>query len=393
MATRSQLLETRKEGMRRECEELRTKCDDIQVPLSVRRTEKEVGEFEFRRGDDNTMTLNKLKDRRRRDKIEYDMQHFQYKYREFPKFSDHPDKPFWVNHDEIAEYPGSAPMHPPIPRTHSEPSFKITEVPFGDDTHPTHQSIPQSAYDAAAGLPAPRDMTKTGAQQSKTAIGSKTKKSFCSEMIERGHARNQPRLFDAIPAAHSGPRDMEHLDITSSMAPIREAALRKRAEDKKANAEAPKRSMLWSDMSVGHQSGSIAHGTGSESGFFGNSTDGIASMAMERMSKASNTSQAPMRAVARIHHVATDATLRGTGMPVQMDAQKEPRAFKSDITRSFSDTGIRCGGFHRLDFPAAPPARTLAPDKAEKTKSKPMSREKQSRKDAGMSQEGSVQPL
>lgn len=391
MATRSQLIETRKEGMRRECEELRTKCDDIQVPLSVRRTEKEAMEFEFRRGDDSSMTLTKLKDRRRRDKIEHDMQRFQYKQREYPRFSDHPDKPFWVNHDEIAENPGCAPMHPPIPRTMSEPHFKITEMAFGDDTHPSHQQIPDSAYQTAAGLPAPRNLTKARGEQNRAAIGSNTKKSFTAEMIERGAKRNMPRLFDAIPPAHTGPRDMEHLDISSSMAPIREAAMKKRAEDRKANAEAPKRSILWSEMSGGLQSGSIAHGTGSESGFMG-STDGMPSMTMERMSKASNMSQAPIRPVARVH-LSTDATMRGTGMQVNLESQKEPRAFKSDMARSFSDTGVRCGGFHRLDFPSQPASRTLAPEKADKNRVKPQSREKQSRKDPGMSQESSVQPL
>merc|ERR1712232_1156757 len=174
------------------------------------------------------------------------------------------------------------------------------------------------------------------------------------------------------------------------MAPIREAAMKKRAEDKKANAEASKRSILWSEMSGGLQSGSIAHGTGSESGFMG-SIDGMPSTTLERMSKASNMSQAPIRAVARIHHVATEGTMRGTGMQVNLESQKEPRAFKGDITRSFSDTGIRCGGFHRLDWPAQAPSRTLAPEKADKTRSKPQSREKQSRKDQGMSQESSVQ--
>jgi hypothetical protein len=398
MATRSQLIETRKEGMRRECEELRTKSDGIQVPLSVRRTEKEHMEFEFRRGDDNSMTLTKLKDRRRRDKIEYDMQRFQHKYREYPKFSDHPDKPFWINHDDIAENTGAAPMHPPMPRTLSEPHFKVTEMPFGDDTHPSHQEIPESAYQTAAGLPAPKDLTKTGADHNRTAVGSKTKKKFCSELLERGQARNQPRLFDAIPPAHTGPRDMEHLDITSSMAPIREGAYKKRAEEKKGNAENHRKSILWSEMSGGgHASGSAAHGTGSDNGFMNNSTDNMGSMSMERSisMKASEMSKAPIRAVARIHHVASDATLRGSGVQVNMESQKEPRVYRGDLMRSFSDTGVRCGGFQRLDWPAQQPSRTLAPEKADKTRSRPRaeSREKPSKKDPGISQEGSVQPL
>merc|ERR1719502_1386929 len=122
MATRSQLLETRKEGMRRECEELRTKCNESQVPLSVRRTQQEAMELEFRRGGDHCMTLTKLKDRRRRDKIEYDMSNFDiHRPKTYPKFSERPDIPFWVSEGKDS---GPVPEPPMMPRTLSEPVFK-----------------------------------------------------------------------------------------------------------------------------------------------------------------------------------------------------------------------------------------------------------------------------
>merc|ERR1719352_1412834 len=101
-------------------------------------------------------------------------------------------------------------------------------------------------------------MTKTGKETNKNTIGSRTKKSFCAEQIARGHARNMPRLFDAIQPLQTGPRDMESLDVTSSLAPIRDNALKKNAETRKRNAESIKRSVLWSDSSQGMQQSASA---------------------------------------------------------------------------------------------------------------------------------------
>jgi hypothetical protein len=369
MATRSQLLETRKEGMRRECEEQRTRCDNIQVPLSVRRTEKEVHELEFRRGGDHCKTLTKMKDQRRREKIEYDMENFRNKPKTYPKFSERPDIPFWVSDGEHGAHP--APVHA-IPRMMSEPVFKISEMPFGDDMKESHQTLPDAAYNTAAGLPAKKDMTKTGKEQSKAAIGSRTKKRFCAEMIERGQARNMPRLFDAIQPLHTGPRDMESLDVTSSLAPIRENAMKKNAEQRKRNAEKPRVSMLWSDSSQGMQQQSSAASQaavgGNESAMMGgNSLDGMGgSMSTNQQSKEGNRSSAalggPARAT-RIHHVMSDPSLRASGPQAVVEPAREPKIFGT-MPRAFSETGVRCGGFQRLDWPShnarpggpAPPA-------------------------------------
>merc|ERR1711998_710065 len=103
---------------------LRNKRNDTQVPLSVRRTAQEVMELEFRRGGDHCMTLTKLKDRRRRDKIEYDMANFRERPKEYPKFSERPDIPFWADGEKS---PDVAPVPPAMSRTLSEPVFKVTE--------------------------------------------------------------------------------------------------------------------------------------------------------------------------------------------------------------------------------------------------------------------------
>lgn len=374
MATRSQLLETRKEGMRRECEEQRTRCDNIQVPLSVRRTEKEVHELEFRRGGDHCMTLTKMKDQRRRDKIEYDMENFQHKPKTYPRFSERPDMPFWVNEGDGAP-PAGYPVHA-IPRNLSEPVFKISEMPFGDDVKESHQTLPDAAYNTAAGLPARVDLTKTNKEQNKAAIGSRTKKRFCAEMIERGQARNMPRLFDAIQPLHTGPRDMESLDVTSSLAPIRENALKKNADQRKKNAEKPRVSMLWSDSSGMQQSASAASQAigGNESAMMGNSVDGMASMntsqSKDTAHRHSSLVGGPTRA-ARVHHVMSDPSLRASGPQAVVEPAREPKFFGT-MPRSFSETGVRCGGFQRLDWPshnARPGGPAPAAEKGDKKRS------------------------
>ncbi|CAJ1420552.1 unnamed protein product [Effrenium voratum] len=82
--TRSQLLETRKELMKRDNEDLRAMGDVYYVPLSIRNGEQDVVEHNFREAKGDPQTLTKLKDQRRKDKIEYDMNHFSFP-RAFPR--------------------------------------------------------------------------------------------------------------------------------------------------------------------------------------------------------------------------------------------------------------------------------------------------------------------
>lgn len=348
MKTRSQLIETRKEGMRRQCEELGNRNAETQIPLSVRRAEKEAREYDFRQANPDAMTLTKLKDMRRRDKIEYDMERFAHKAREYPRFSDRADIPFWVSSAEEDSRGNHGDQAPPvaISRSISEPHFKVNEVPFGDNFRDTHQSLPDAAYRTAAGLRSENPKQKG----QKSPMGSNTKKRFCAELIERGQARNQPRLFDAIQPLHTGPLDIEELDIKSSMAPVREAAYKKRLEQRRKNADNPRRSMLWSDANVTSDRASAAlHGdmTGMTS-----MSEGMGNMSVERRSQVSAAQVQPRTAIHK--HVSSTPTLHSAG-PATLGAPKEPRFFgsvttlKPDLTQKI---GVRCGGFQRLDWPS-----------------------------------------
>merc|ERR1712080_216558 len=53
----------------------------------------------------------------------------------------------------------------------------------------------------------------------------------------------------------------------------------------------------------------------------------------------------------RVHHVMSDPSLRASGPQPIIEAAREPKFFGT-MPRSFSETGVRCGGFQRLDWPS-----------------------------------------
>lgn len=240
------------------------------------------------------------------------------KLREYPRFSDRPDIPFWMN-DPSKEMNQMNQMDAPaaVPRTLSEPAFKVTEVPFGDDMRKLESNLKDSA-----------SFVNAQAVEPETRFGSNTVKRWSADMLDRGQGRNKPRLFDSIQHVQVGPRDLESLDHTSSMEPIRSAALRHRAEERRANAVNPRRSRLWVDASQVHTSQSqvdrsLDLGDGVQRSIAGNNAKSI-------------------------HR--SDPTLRGAINLDKTDNPREPRFFGS-TTRSFDQTGVRCGGFQRLDWP------------------------------------------
>merc|ERR1719326_2351724 len=95
----------------------------------------------------------------------------------------------------------------------------------------------------------------------------------------------------------------------------------------------------------------------SESAMMGSSTDGMnhGMNSTDVTQRAVERSVPPVRAQAtRIHHVTSDPVNRGSGHQTAVEAAKEPK-FYGSIQRSLSDSGVRCGGFQRLDWPSTYP--------------------------------------
>jgi len=327
-ATRGQLLETRRELMKKECEDLRARSIEECIPMSVRRAEKEADEFEFRRPLQEPMTLTKLKDERKRTKVEYDLANFNYPEelpRAYPKFSDRPDVPFWVSDNAV-----SAGTPPPrmMARGMSEPALKITDIPFRDDSRDVF--VATSGIDVPAGKP-------IGAAEAR--LGSKTVKKWTTDMLERGQGRNKPRIFDNIQPALPGPRDLDHLDMSSSMEPIRTAALRRRAQERMEATDRPRKSRLYVDP---NQNAGFNPGVHFQKPVQPSITEPLRAETSATVSVPvphNMDATAPARASRRN---ASEAVLRGTA------AAREPRFFGS-MTRAMSQSGVRCGGFQRLD--------------------------------------------
>merc|ERR1712039_761769 len=128
-----------------------------------------------------------------------------------------------------------------IAKTVSEPALKINEIPFGSDDRENHRSLPAAAHEVA--------FAGQAAGGPEARYGSNTVKRWTTDMLERGQGRNKPRLFDSIQPLRIGPCDLMSLDLTSSMEPIRTAALSGKADEARRAASVPKRSRLWSDSS------------------------------------------------------------------------------------------------------------------------------------------------
>lgn len=320
-ATRGQLLETRKDAMKRECEELAQKAEEVCVPNHVRKTDQLIKEYEFRRPEGEPMTLTRLKDQRKRDKIEHELTHFGVGPREYPRFSDNPEVPWWRADAQGSEGGAAYPV-PAMSRTVSEPVLKVTHVPFGH--LPAQESIPdlpEAAYTTTA--------AGRSAASAAPSIGSKTVKRWTSEVIERGAERHKPRLFDGIQPVRVTPKDYEALDLTSSMEPIRNAALKQRADENRKALVAKKGKTMGVDLTQPLAGGVAANA----------SPDGDAIDRSDRPKQSKLMTRAVARSEPTLH-----AALAKTEIPY------DPRFFGSaeDIMRPVEETAVRTGGFQRF---------------------------------------------
>jgi len=353
VATRGQLLETRKEAMKHQCEELRQLGDMVNVPYAVQKIQKEAKLFEFRRPEEREpRTFTVLKDKRKQDKIEHNMQNFQYPTQPtYPRFSDDPDQPFWLAGQDASN---QALAHTaPIPKSYSEPALKVNHVPFAHEARNDNHALPEAAHRVAE---AAGHINGT-----EVHFGSNTKKRWSAEMMDRGEGRNKPRLFDSIQPLRVGPRDLESLDLTSSMEHIRNAALKQRHQDRLSDSFNPRRSKLWSDPSQSAMSITMPNHRSSASPPKGMpSVDSSvdwghhASVSrpsqnvtnMTNMPRGSGGFGGPVRTL-----TTSDPAMRTVGQQAMERALAssgpQPKIFHT--SQPAAQTGVRCGGFHALE--------------------------------------------
>lgn len=340
-ATRGELHEKRREELKRANEESRIRNDEINVPYTVRKVEREAKMFEFRTPKGDPKTLTKLKDDRRREKIEYDMANFGRAHRELPRFSDNPEVPFWMHgspekvhehmHRLTATVDGSM-QH--CLRSHSEPVLKVTEVPF----HSSGSQIPHNAPAVAATATVSAGLDPSAGKPGEKLFASKpgTVKRFTADYLERGLGLNKPRYFDSIQPIRVGPLDLQSLDVTSSMDIIRRGALADQALAEKRWTKNPRRSILWNDPAME----SVEQ----------ESVDTTPHASLVLAEQRSN-SREPRKRTSAAPRVQSDPSAREKAE--KNEAMLEPRSFGSTTLdlRPSSKMGVRSGGFQRLDWP------------------------------------------
>lgn len=251
--TRSQLLETRKELQKEDLDRQRNKGEEEHVMWSVRQAEQEKACFDFRRPGPmkEVKTLTKLKNARKQERVEYDMANFFEEKRQFPRFSDQAH-PWWTLQKRGSSAPAQqSPMRPVA----SEPCLKITDSPRGDFGTIKPSTAPlESVYPPQEG----DRLQKLGKQ--KWNDGSQTVKRWTTELIEKGSLRNCPRFFDNIKPMCTCAKDFEPLDNTSSMEPIRTAALKKQSMKRDVHKSSPVTSQLFTGTLEGTM---LGHGVAS----------------------------------------------------------------------------------------------------------------------------------
>lgn len=176
--------------------------------------------------------------------------------------------------------------------------------------------------------------------------GSKTVKRFTADYLDHGQGRNKPRLFNSIRPLQVGPKDLEPLDVHSSLEPVRSAALRRQMEERKKNAMNPRHSALWSEAK-------------------GQIDVEAAMKPAETKDRTSIHKPSPQPPRERTASVNTEW--------VVSDTRREPRSFGSPAPPTkLGSSAVRCGGFQSLDWSTshakssptlkAPPAKAAKND-------------------------------
>merc|ERR1719161_3040647 len=213
--TRSQVLETRKELMKRDLDEQRCRGEETYVPLTVRRAQQEEQEYQFRKGHMSNMTKTRLEDYRKKERIEYDMAHFGIRHRELPRYSDQAH-PWWTLAQQNKHRSAPSLLKDAKPE---EPAYKITQTRPDMKIEPKPERAPQAEMVVA-------ESPELEQQQP----GIKTVKRWTTDLIEHNQLRNQPRMFDSLRPAKTYAKDFAPLENFSSFEWTRNQALRQQAE-------------------------------------------------------------------------------------------------------------------------------------------------------------------
>jgi hypothetical protein len=230
--THSQLKETRRIARVQELHETHREAEKYWLPTSARHTKTEMEHFEHRRPSDPP-TARKLMDQRRRENIEYNMEHFPHRESQLARFSDQA-KPWWTMREHhYNEQPATSLLRTKrdLPE---EVTCKVQENPL------IKTRAKEDPFFDGADLPAglmPREAATSEYEKQLQArfgakeLGAKSIRKSMSSFVPPGVANRTPRYFDQIDNHVEGIKqaaaysiDDAPLESFSSFSVIREAA-------------------------------------------------------------------------------------------------------------------------------------------------------------------------
>jgi len=330
--TRSQVLETRKELMKRDLDEQRLRGEETYVPMTVRRAQQEEQEYQFRKGHASNMTKTRLEDYRKKERIEYDMSHFGIRHRELPRYSDQPH-PWWTLAQQNKHRSAPSLLKDAKPE---EPAYKVTQ------TRPDLKIDPKPEREPAAAL-----VVAASPELEQQEPGIKTVKRWTTDIIEHNQLRNQPRMFDSLRPARTYAKDFAPMENFSSFEWTRNQALRQQAEARKRNAAAVPKSKLYPMQ-------------------FTQDANAQSQVSYDQMSSHSQTGKSrisrPRSATSFSKGNRTDPT-----MPARIASRSRSDLANTRLTQSASMPSlgvshanaysVRTGGFHRIEGAQSQPVR------------------------------------
>lgn len=238
--TRSGMRERRKQEMREELQRTRREGESDYVPMVARHTWRDSVEYDERRPDAEALTMTKLRQQRRAEGIEHNMNNFHLHPVEHARYSDQAE-PWWkLQQDYVHDAPGCSLKA--LKEPEKEIAGKVTET----CPAPRGLGVPNTPSSLASRQRPPSNTEDELAHNAFDEADHRTLHRWTTEFVPQGLAQRVPRYFDGVKQAPTYSTDTAELGQFSSFEVIAKNSIRKdEARQRKAAKEDEERAHSW----------------------------------------------------------------------------------------------------------------------------------------------------
>eukprot|EP00927_Polykrikos_kofoidii_P019567 TRINITY_DN19165_c0_g1_i1.p1 TRINITY_DN19165_c0_g1~~TRINITY_DN19165_c0_g1_i1.p1 ORF type:complete len:767 (-),score=112.75 TRINITY_DN19165_c0_g1_i1:259-2559(-) len=228
-STRSEMMHARKVQLQDELDATRVRGEQDYIPMGARHTRLEAEEYAKRRPNDESMTMTRLRQKRRQELAESNMSKFLWQVKEHEQYSKQ-DAPWWMlQKDYNSDAPKSLLKELQEPAHRAQPTGKITE------TAVAQRNIDECVRTESTPLENPRSV-----------LDERTIKLWSSEFVPSNTVSQAPRLFDGVKQAITMSTDVAPMYQFSSFEPIRkEGILKDKQRRQQAALDDDERAHAW----------------------------------------------------------------------------------------------------------------------------------------------------